>query len=76
MAAQVDVTLQRYRSERSPVPVKLGKGVPRDHRRAESKPLLRGARCIALRAGTELLELYVMRGDRQADAPPNTTPAR
>ncbi|TWP50422.1 sensor histidine kinase KdpD [Lentzea tibetensis] len=72
VADQVDVALQRYRSEqritdtwetRERVVVAITGG-------AESETLIRRARRIAVRAGAELLVVHVMRGDGLAGPAP------
>ncbi|MFD9701734.1 DUF4118 domain-containing protein [Lentzea sp. NPDC059081] len=72
VADQVDVALQRYRSEqritdtwetRERVVVSVTGG-------PESETLIRRARRIALRAGAELLVVHVMRGDGLTGATP------
>ncbi|MBA8925971.1 two-component system sensor histidine kinase KdpD [Kutzneria viridogrisea] len=74
VADQVDVALQRYRSEqqitetwetRERVVVSVTGG-------PESETLVRRARRIATRAGAELLVLHVLRGDGLAGVPADT----
>ncbi|MCC8246673.1 DUF4118 domain-containing protein [Saccharothrix luteola] len=74
VADQVDVALQRYRSEQSitdtwetreRVVVAITGG-------PESETLIRRARRIAVRAGAELLVVHVLRGDGLAGAPPDS----
>ncbi|MGM1063232.1 DUF4118 domain-containing protein [Saccharothrix sp. Mg75] len=74
VADQVDVALQRYRSEqritdtweaRERVVVAISGG-------PESETLIRRARRIALRAGADLLVVHVLRGDGLAGASPRS----
>ncbi|HVK20261.1 MAG TPA: sensor histidine kinase KdpD [Actinokineospora sp.] len=73
VADQVDVALQRYRTEqaitdtweaRERVVVAITGG-------SESETLIRRARRIALRAGAELLVVHILRGDGLSGAPPD-----
>jgi two-component system sensor histidine kinase KdpD len=73
VADQVDVALQRYRTEqritdtweaRERVVAAITGG-------GESETLIRRARRIATRAGAELMVLHVLRGDGLAGAPPD-----
>ena len=77
VADQVDVALQRYRSEqritdtweaRERVVVAVTGG-------PESETLIRRARRIAVRAGAELLVVHVLRGDGLAGPPPDSVAA-
>ncbi|WP_229796209.1 sensor histidine kinase, partial [Saccharothrix coeruleofusca] len=77
VADQVDVALQRYRSDRritetwetrERVVVAVTGG-------AESESLIRRARRIAVRAGAELLVVHVLRGNGLAGAPPQRVAA-
>nr|WP_228122606.1 DUF4118 domain-containing protein [Saccharothrix syringae] len=77
VADQVDVALQRYRSEqhitdtweaRERVVVAVTGG-------PESETLIRRARRIAVRAGADLLVVHVLRGDGLAGPPPGSVAA-